>query len=254
MPVKFITINIWEGGRLLDELIDFLEHEQPDIITMQEVYNSPDTSHEQRLQSLPRLQAALDLPYASFAPTFKDVLLPAPLDRGNAVLSRFPIESTKTIFFDVPYDAAYKNNGPDYSYTPRNMQHVAITAPNYTINAYNVHGIWGFDGQDTERRLEMADLILAATDSHEHVVVAGDFNVHERTETIRRLETKLQNVFKDERTTSFNMQRKTNPGYATAIVDFVFVSHDLTALTHTQPTVDVSDHLPLVCELERVPG
>ncbi len=72
------------------------------------------------------------------------------------------------------------------------------------------------------------------------------------TQTIRNIEKHLNNVFKDELSTTFNVKHKDLtrfPGYATAVVDMVFVSSDLQVQSKKCPAVDVSDHLPLVCDL-----
>lgn len=46
------------------------------------------------------------------------------------------------------------------------------------------------------------------------------------------------------------MKRKTTFGYATAVVDMIFVSGDICVTSKSCPKVDISDHLPLVCEFE----
>ena len=55
-------------------------------------------------------------------------------------------------------------------------------------------------------------------------------------------------MFKDELKTTFNMKRKTDPGYAAAVVDMIFISKNIEVISHDCPQVDISDHLPLVCK------
>ena len=44
------------------------------------------------------------------------------------------------------------------------------------------------------------------------------------------------------------MKRKTDPGYAAAVVDMIFISKNIEVISHDCPQVDISDHLPLVCK------
>jgi endonuclease/exonuclease/phosphatase family metal-dependent hydrolase len=64
------------------------------------------------------------------------------------------------------------------------------------------------------------------------------------------IEKKLKNVFKDELRSTFNMRHKQNPGYASAVVDMIFVSPDLKISKHYASDADVSDHIPLIIEIE----
>ena len=96
----------------------------------------------------------------------------------------------------------------------------------------------------------MAQTIVDAIKPFDSVVLAGDFNVQEKTESIGLIETHLTNIFKGERSSSFNMKHKTNPGFATAVVDMVFVSPSLTVLEHRQCDENVSDHVALTATIE----
>lgn len=83
-----------------------------------------------------------------------------------------------------------------------------------------------------------------------HVILAGDTNAKPTNQAMRNLEKHFVSVFGDELTTTFNMKRKTNPGYATAAVDLMYISPDLEVIQKACLDVDVSDHLPLVVTLQ----
>ena len=170
------------------------------------------------------------------------------VDRGNLILSRFPIVNKNDVFYDVPYGIYFDDGKQDFSIFPRTIQHAEIQAGNQAVNVFNTQGIWGLDGDDNTRRLRMSKIIRDQIKDKENVILAGDFNVRPDTKTIHNIEKVLKNVFKDELVTTFNMKRKTNPGYATAVVDMIFISHNTAVVSHSCPPVDISDHLPLVCE------
>ncbi|MBU0974285.1 hypothetical protein KKD03_01130, partial [Patescibacteria group bacterium] len=85
------------------------------------------------------------------------------------------------------------------------------------------------------------------------LLLAGDFNLNTYTKTIKKIENVLESVFKSDLKTSFNLKRKDlekDPGYVTSAVDMMFVSKDVRVIKRSCPDVDISDHLPLVVELE----
>jgi endonuclease/exonuclease/phosphatase family metal-dependent hydrolase len=118
------------------------------------------------------------------------------------------------------------------------------------LNIFNIHGIWGLDSKDNERRLKMSKIIVDEIKNKENVILAGDFNVNPNTKTIENIELYLKNVFKDELKTTFNMKQKVGKGYVTSVVDMIFVSKYINAIRHYCPDLDISDHLPMVCILE----
>lgn len=250
MKIKVVTINIWQGGELMDGLLVFLKSQDVDILILQEVYNGKNSLWDQRFRSMEVLREELRYQYDAFFPAFFDTNKIGNVDSGNAILSKFPIVATKSIFFGVPYKQFDNEGVTDWRDQPKGMGHALIEIHGQKIHAYSVHGIWGFDGEDNQRRLGMGQAIVNEIKGKEHVVLAGDFNLQPYTKTVVGIEKYLKNVFKNELTSTFNMKRKKNIGYATAVVDMMFVSPGMQVGEHMCPQVDISDHLPLVAELE----
>lgn len=254
MHLKFISLNLFEGGLLFDSAINFLRLENPDIIALQEVNNGSDPDLPTHLRSMQVLTGALPEYQHFFAP---EILLRYPegkIDIGNAIFSKYPIENEQTIFLNVSY-GEYDTVpvGGDFSKHPKNMQCCELDIDNETLTVCNLHGIWGLSGVDNEDRLKMSDLIVKQIKGKEKLILAGDFNLKPNTQTIANIEKHLTNVFKDRLETTFNLTRKDLekfPGYATAVVDMIFTSPDLVVAKSTCPDLDVSDHLPLIIELD----
>lgn len=242
MRLKIVSLNIWLGGALFDSVLQFLRKENPDIIGMQEVYNN---------KNFDLLKSKLGYSYASFAPAFKENLKEGIVEQGNAILSKFPIIAEKTIFYDVPYDNNFIRPETDFSRVPRNLQQAVLEINGIKLNISNTQGIWGFDGKDTERRLQMAKTIIKEIKDKENVILTGDFNINQGTKTIANIGKHLKEIFKDELVNTFNTKRKPErSGYNKAVVDRIFVNKNIKVLEHYCPQVDISDHLPLVCVLE----
>lgn len=254
MKIKVLTLNIFEGGLFFQNILTFIKREQPDIFCLQEVYNGITPTLPNFYQSVNVLQTAFPEYTYFYSPEFLSITVEGKIDCGNVIFSRYPILEKNTYFFQVPY-GEYPQVSPirDYSQYPQNMQHAVIDVGNTHLNVFNVHGIWGNDGIDNPARLQMSKVITKHIKNKKNTILVGDFNVQAGTKTIDSIENNLINVFKNQLQTSFNLQHKDlnkYPGYATAVVDMFFVSQDITVLDKNVPTDDVSDHLPLLCELE----
>lgn len=252
MKIKFLTLNLFEGGLLFDNIVDFLQKQKADIMVFQEAHNSFNEKLANNLRSIQLLAGKFSSYYFRFAPMWVDNRAEGKIEFGNAVFSRFPIISENTVFFDIPFDPNYKREDQkgDYTYIPRNMLHAEVKAEETNINIFNIHGIWGFDGRDTKRRLKMGQTIIDNIKDKKNVILAGDFNLSPDTKTVGNIEKHLVSIFGEELTSTFNMKHKSDPGYAKAAVDMIFVSKNIKVMEKACPQVDVSDHLPLICSLK----
>src|SRR5438874_1443820 len=126
MKIKFVSLNLWRGGALMDELLAWLEAEQPDILMAQEVLNSDDPSIPQRFRSIEAIQNRLHFEACEFAQAFIDNEEGHRFPSGNAIFSRFPITEHHIITYDVPFGERTEHNLETYASTPRNMQHAVV--------------------------------------------------------------------------------------------------------------------------------
>lgn len=248
MIIKFITINIWHGGKIFDNLVFFLQKEKPDILSMQEVYDGKDPLLERRFRTVEVLKKELGFPYSSFGQRLFDTTHDN-LAHGNAVLSRYFLQEEGPFqFFDIPLSPIAVEGSKTAFDWPFGMQKVAIDIEGKKLHLVNVHGLWGFDSLDNERRLKMAERIVSEINGKERIIVAGDFNMASNTQTIGKIEKHLTSVFGNKLASTFNLKYKKGGGFGSASVDMVFVSNDIEVKNHYMPSVDVSDHMPLVVE------
>lgn len=250
MQLKVISINVWLGGKLFPELVDFLMREQADVVLMQEVYNGPSDAQEDRLKTLVTLKKCLPEYQHAFGAAFMSERY-SRIEMGNAVLSRLPILKSDRTFFDIPY-----GQSADTKYVaervPRNVTHAVLDlGGNAVLHAFSVHGIWHErNGGDTPRRIAMGETLARVCGTVQPSILAGDFNTWSRTKTIGAIASVMRSVFGDTLDTTFNLNIKTDPGFAHAAVDHLFVSHDISVQSTLCPDVEVSDHRPLIVTLE----
>ncbi|MDO8512598.1 MAG: endonuclease/exonuclease/phosphatase family protein [bacterium] len=251
MQLKLVCLNLWYGGKLWDNVVAFIRKENPDILALQEVMKSDDQKLPPNYRTLEELRKIFNFPYCHNAPAFVGTRPDMPkAEFGNAILSKYPIVKGEAIFFDVPYDDNYAEMN-DFSFSPRNLEHVEIDTGEQKLNVFNTQGIWGFDGDDNERRLKMSDTIREAYKGKENTILCGDFNTQENTKSMANFEKDLKNIFKGEIKTSFNMRHKpAGSGFAGAVVDMIYVSPNIKVLEHYSTNEDVTDHVPLVAVLE----
>lgn len=251
MRIKFITLNVEHGGKLMDNILPFLNSERPEVLFLQEVYNSTNKKQERRFRAFEVYKKEFAyLPYFDFQRIAYDPDIKA--DMGNAIFSKFKLSNSGVRFFDVPYGNARFTGYHEPTIVPRAIQYVTSDINGCKTLFLNLHGIWANYGGDNRRRIEMAKSIAELIGGSESVILAGDTNfTSEAVETIKIIENSgVESVFKDSLKSTFNMRHKTNPGYAQAAVDMIFVSKNFKVLEKEMPEVDVSDHYPLKAILE----
>ncbi len=246
---KFINLNVWLGGKIWNPMIDFLKKEDPDILALQEVFNSHDPMLTPNFRTMDEFNKIFDYKYKYFDLCFIKDWEGVKTESGNAIFSKYPIVTTDSLLYDGKF-GHYEEKQEDFLILPRRLQHARIDISGIEINVFNTQGIWGTDGRDNERRIKMGKAIRNRIKREKNVILSGDFNVNPDTQTIGYIEDELVNVSKNATTTSFNLKIKTAPGFDTAVVDMVFTSPNIKVLSEECPNIEISDHLPLVCEFE----
>lgn len=252
MQIKLITINTWFGGKIWDSLVAFIQQEKPDILALQEVYDGHSEYLEKRYRTMENFSELFSssLPHKAFGPTVNDTGVNAPW--GNAIFSKFPIKSSKTIFFDLPFTDYNFTTDPDPRLAAEGMLEGQLDILETPLFVYSWHGPWNNHGGDSKERFVMRDKILDTLKDKERAILAGDSNMNNDTQAICDIGEKLNliNVFGNQLRTTFNMKYKDIPELANESVDKVFVSKNIKVLEKEMPMVDVSDHYPLRVILE----
>jgi len=253
MTVKLLTINIWFGGKVWDNLIEFIYAEKPDILLLQEVYNGTDPNLEKRYRTIEEFQKQFGefLPYYAFGATVLDSAVNVPW--GNAVFSKFPIQNHQTIFFDLPFTQYNFTTDTDSRLASEGMIEAEIEIGESNFFIYSWHGVWDNHGGDTFNRKLMTEIIVDSLKDKKNIILAGDTNMDPDTEAMKTISEKLGliSVFGESLKTTFNMSQKVQPGnYANSPVDRIFVRPEIKIIMKEMPLVDVSDHYPLEVILE----
>lgn len=232
-------------------IIDFLKQQDADILLLQEVYSGTEPELPENYRSIDVLATNLNYGYFDFQPAMLDIVPEGKIESGNAIFSKYPIMRSSNVFFTDLYRERNAHDPAEFPTTPRSLQYVSVDANGTDLNLFNFQGVWDLDGDNySTQRQVMSEVIIEQIKDKEHVILAGDTNAKTSNKAIAEIERYVTNVFGYDLTTSFNMKRKDNPGYATACVDMIFVSSDIVVVDKSCPEVDISDHLPLITTVE----
>lgn len=249
MKLKVIQLNIWRG-KLLTNALQFINEENPDIILLQEVYSTELSGMPVTHRLYQALQEKLPEYKSAYGAAFTDTTKLGDIESGNAIFSKFEILETTNTFFDVPYKTFDEQSQTDFSYNPQTILGAKLDVNGVEVNAFSVHGIWGRDGLDSDRRLQMGKIIIEQIQGKKNVILGGDFNLRPDTKTVKNIEQHVESVFGETLTRTFNLEHKKAGGYKTAAVDMLFASRNIKVISKKCPDINVSDHLPLVVEFE----
>lgn len=245
--MKLIQLNIFKG-QLFTNTLDFFREEKPDIITLQEVAVS------KGFDAVAKLKQELGM-RAAFAPIYGVKKPEGIIQIGNAILTKFKMGQAKTVFYDSPYKTYGHHLGVENPEAieqvlsePKNFLSATLETPSGKLRVVTTHLVWSEYCSESLRRIGQARKLAKATEGKLPTVVAGDFNIHPNSPSLKVLSKGLTNLGPGI-TNTLNPRRhrvfKSIPeGLA---VDYILgkgVSGSARALN-----VDVSDHLPLVAEI-----
>lgn len=244
--MKLLQLNMWMG-RLTRQIMPFIEREQPDVITTQEVFSAeqPSALPDAMLDLYQRLQAA-GYPYGYFSPTIQLQVSGQTVQFGNAILSKYPILSQETLFTNGAFQP--NANSPSFDINTRNAQVVLLSVDDATVTVVNHHGYWEQDPHGSDETVA-AMRILA--DRLKHIegplIFAGDLNVDPGTPAMQLFDGWLEDLTATHSITNTLSVLGKVQGVA---CDHILVSPDV--IVHSYGVRDdiVSDHVALVLECE----
>jgi endonuclease/exonuclease/phosphatase (EEP) superfamily protein YafD len=221
---KVMSYNIWGRNRDAEALVSVIQQEQPDILLLQEVT----WRHANVLQN-----GLTELYKHDFHMAYESRI-------GQAVISRYPLTSV---------EAAYQKG---------RTQKVIADTPNGPIAIWNTHPTSPLPWSRQYRQISALVDDIAATE--QPLIVGGDFNTTDQSETYRMIDQYLDNAhweagwgFGFSFPSSDRPLRGRFQIPSLVRIDHIFYSDHFYVLNaRTLPTAGGSDHLPVVAELSLV--
>ncbi|HEY1096153.1 MAG TPA: endonuclease/exonuclease/phosphatase family protein [Alphaproteobacteria bacterium] len=238
--MKLIQLNLWDG-RLIRNIEQFLQDQQPDILCLQELEFYPDHA-DWHLAALKKV-TGLEHHYFSRALGYKH--FGKDCEWGNCIISRYPLLDKHSHFVHGEYDPDWYI-GKDFN--KRNVQSARVETPAGTFNIVNHHGL---HVPGTKLGNDLITSVMQGI--YDHIVtlggptiLTGDFNLAPESPSLNVLNDNMRNLCVEnniETTRNFTAKRLVE------VCDYIYVSRDIKVKNFYVPDDIMSDHQPLVLEL-----
>jgi len=242
--MRLLQLNAWTI-RLATRIEDMVMKEAPDIIALQEVFES--VADLGFFHTLTELADNLRFHHRYHSPVYAIQLMTSKPEFGNAIVSNLALEDKQTYFTNLEYNPSMSLENDDYNV--RNFQHVTIKDQDgrqiHIINHHGYHVPGHKNGNDFTMKAcqQIADY---ARQLDGPVIITGDFNLLPDSESIEILNKDFRNLTKEYglQTTRTDLTHKSEP------CDFIFVNDKVAVNDFYASEVVASDHQGLVLDFE----
>ena len=243
--MKIIQINIFLGA-YLDNLSHFLLEEKPDGVTMQEVTQEAFNIISKKTN----LSGFLDKT-TPFKKSSNQVFF------GNAILTRGKIIKKHTVRLNENMEIGPLGEikGEDLEKIPRGLLDLQIEIDKWRFHLITTQLAVRKDRKDSPEKIRQAGSFsnYVRALGMEPFIIGGDLNAIPQSRVIKIIDRVAQNSFY-----SFGIKRTTHPTFHKTIdfipqglvIDYIYTSTHFKVPSLRAPVVDVSDHLPLIAEVE----
>ncbi len=255
MVLKVFQLNLYKG-KWLEKAAEFLKAENPDIITLQEVTtNKLNYFDDQNVSLFDELKIRLGIE-GVYDCTMQFKNLPGSCF-GNAVFSKFKIKSSSVVSMkdggEFYYDfEKHGDFGKDRPFVPRHLIDATLEVDDSYMHVISVHGAWTAPPSDNEETLRQAGVIANHLRSlgDEPFIMGGDMNMPQNTKVIGKISKVCKNLMEGS-----GIKQTLNPRLhylksKELAVDYIFTSRHFDLKNIEVLQVDISDHLPVVAQLE----
>jgi exonuclease III len=258
--MRIISLNTWGGRAGKEKLLEFFKKhaETTDVFCLQEMWSHPHTSLEGRevgggiggTLNYSKIMTNGVEELSKLLPEFVPFFRPHIAD--NYGLLMFVRKKYKVIEEGDVF--VYKEKGyiseKYLGNHARNIQYSIVETAAGPLTIINFHGLWNGQGKtDTEDRLLQSKNILEFTKKiNGEYILCGDFNLLPDTQSIKLFESaSLRNLIKENNISSTRTSFYTKPE---KFADYAFVTKGLEVKDFRVLPDEVSDHSPLLIEIE----
>ncbi len=268
--MKIISLNCL-GGIVFKPLLAFIKKHgtDTDVFCFQEMHSSEDPNIKNlkdgwRLNLLQEIQKILPDFKTHFAPTQDDYEVepnyPGQSQLGTAIFYKKNLSITDKGDFFI-YNKRNNYVLGDWSTLGHNAVYIKIKTDDGPVVVCTLHGnSQPANKLDSPLRIKQSKTVLdfLKTEKAEKIVI-GDFNLFPETKSIKMFEEAgFRNLVVEYgiKTTRGSHMRKLFPEYEHGeygfqeFADYAFVTPDIVVNSFEVPDVPISDHLPLILEVE----
>lgn len=263
--MKLIHLNV-ESFKYFDALVDFLENEKPDILSLVEATDGENIFSSKwgaKRDFLEELSQRFSWNFIFHPTIFRDCWTHQ-IGFGAAVLSRFPVifESGQYLGEQKPTMLAPDNiafsDRPKYEKYPNAWKFnlpfliTQIKTEQWLIRLLTAHFHVSYDCLETLQIWQDAEKIVEYLNVHGDIptILTGDLNIRNESMAIKVLREKLEqhtSWFTNTLCRSIHPLFQKEPHHSGLGIDHIFTK-DITVNSCQLREVEVSDHLPVVLD------
>lgn len=240
MKIKILQWNIWYKDCInnLDKIIRELKKWDADIVCLQEVSANNDIEH------LKRLFKTYPHGYYAEADKFET------RTQGNVILTKYPIINRETVFINEPGKShnGYDKEGRVYIEVELNIKGKSLTVGT-THSSYTDSFV-----ETIGKSEEVGKIIDIIFEKKENYIFTGDLNTHASSFYITNIRNYLKNLgpalSEPTWTTKPFSYRDFKEDKLKWRLDYVFGSRDIKVNNAEILETKVSDHLPIMVEID----
>ncbi len=234
MRLKIVCYNLRFGElATLEELAEWIKSEDPDMVALQEVdvrtnrKNAPHQNGKDFITELGYLTGML----TAYARTIDY----AGGYYGIGILSKYPFEQTRKVMLPMPEGGREQRAILLADLELPGEKRITLVSTHLDHSTSDV------------RKAQVNMLNETLKDNPFPVIVAGDFNARPESPEIKEGMTLFRQACNDDFTSPANNPR--------AKIDYIFYSpaESWKVVETSTPTIQLSDHLPVIAELELLP-
>jgi endonuclease/exonuclease/phosphatase family metal-dependent hydrolase len=255
--MKIISFNIGIKIDNAEEVAEYLKTQDADIVCLQEAMRPLELSVSSIYRSEEIIKESLKkiYPHYFFAPEWVADMFYEPegipnktfngmVEQGKLILSKYPIVHGYNYFYHKDYEFDRERRdfylGNDHG---RTLQVCEINVNGKIVQVGNIHGTYTSDKKDTKRTIQQNKFILEKLKNKKlPTILLGDFNLLPDTKSMSLIDKKYENLDK-----KFNISNTRPKGQ---VIDYVFIDKNFFAKNLQAEATDISDHYPLIAELE----
>lgn len=228
--MKILNLNLWNYNNFEErkpKIIDFLQKQNPDIITFQEVRDDRQYNKRGEDQSK-QINSFLNYPSLKFVKTMdvnkvnKKKGEPTCFE-GLATLSKYPIVKSKK--FKLKQQPGDK------------FTRAILWTKFKDIDIFNVH----YSPNDLFSKLHLEETLSIAEDLNIHPIIIGDFNI--------RYPNILEEVIGDEYVSSRSIREYISYPSEKYTLDYILIPREIHIESFLCVGKDISDHKALILEI-----
>jgi endonuclease/exonuclease/phosphatase family metal-dependent hydrolase len=242
--MRLLQLNAW-SIRLGTRVEDMVAKETPDIVTLQEVFESD--SELGFFPTLTEIVTKLRFHHQYMSPVYSVQFMGRKTEFGNAIVSNLTLCEKQTFFTNLGYIENMSIEDDDYNV--RNFQHVAVRDEDdkliHIINHHGYHVPGHKRGNEFTLKAcqQIADYAAKLTGP---VIITGDFNLAPDSESIELINKHFRNLTKE-----YELQTtRTDLTHKSEACDYIFVNDHVKVNDFYASDVVASDHQGLVLDFE----